>query len=222
MTKKPWDFQSLRYKNRLLHSFKPLFFEFLSFYGYLRRRLFKNIDNNEIYLNIGCGQNLIPNFLNLDFYNLKKSKKVFEHDLREKLPLKTNRFQGVISEHTLEHLYPNDAISLLNEIFRVLQPGGILRICVPDLDKYLSFCNGNFVHETFSRYENKCEAMWHLTQNNLHLSLWNFEMLFKFLSEIGYIEIEKSQFRGGNTFLSRHDSSRREWESLYVEAKKPI
>lgn len=216
-----WTFQSKRYSNQFLHAIKPLVFEILGFYGSVRKKFFPNKDSGEIFLNIGCGSNLIPNFLNVDFYGWRSSKGVFEHDLRENLPFSSNRFEGIVTEHTIEHLYPNGTIKLLSESFRVLKPGGVLRIGVPDLDKYLEFCAGKMPHPQFSRYENGCEAIWHLTQNNLHLSVWNFEMLEKHLMAIGFGEVKKLEFRKGSSGLADHDATNREWESLYVEAYKP-
>lgn len=63
-------------------------------------------------------------------------------DLRKPLPFPDARFVAVYSSHTLEHLYYDDAVALLKECYRVLKPGGICRIVVPDLraavTKYLS------------------------------------------------------------------------------------
>src|ERR1035441_7241684 len=47
-------------------------------------------------------------------------------------------FEAVFSSHLLEHLYPDQAESCAGEIFRILQPGGICRIVVPDLDKIVA------------------------------------------------------------------------------------
>lgn len=221
MSSDHWNFQSPRYSNQFLHALKPLVFEILGFCGSVRKKFFPNKDSGEIFLNIGCGSNLIPNFLNVDFYGWKSSKGVFEHDLRKNLPFSSNRFEGIVTEHTIEHFYPNATIKLLTDVFRVLKPGGVLRIGVPDLDRYLDFCAGKTPHPQFSRYENGCEAIWHLTQNNLHLSVWNFEMLEKHLVAIGFKRVQKLEFRKGFCALADHDAPNREWESLYVEAYKP-
>lgn len=216
-----WSFQSKRYSSQFLHALKPLVFEILGFWGAARKKFFPNIDTGENFLNIGCGSYLIPNFLNVDFYGWRSSRGVFEHDLRKDLPFSSNRFEGVVTEHTIEHLYPNVTIKLLSEIFRVLKPGGVLRVGVPDLDKYLDFCAGELPHPQFSRYENGCEAIWHLTQNNMHISVWNFEMLEKHLVAIGFEKVQKLEFRKGSFGLAEFDASHREWESLYVEAYRP-
>lgn len=63
-------------------------------------------------------------------------------DLRKPLPFSSNRFTAIYSSHTLEHLFHDDAVALLKECYRVLAPGGICRIVVPDLQaavtKYVS------------------------------------------------------------------------------------
>lgn len=63
-------------------------------------------------------------------------------DLRKPLPFPDDRFVAVYSSHTLEHLFYEDAVRLLKECCRVLKPGGICRIVVPDLraavTKYVS------------------------------------------------------------------------------------
>lgn len=222
MSNKPWNFTSKRFNNQFLHSLKPLYFEVLSFIGSVRKIFFPNKDSGELFLNIGCGSNIVLNFLNIDFYGVKSTKGIYEHDLRKNLPFLDNRFEGIITEHTIEHLYPNETINLLAQCFRVLKPGGTIRICVPDLDKYLQYCSGYVPHPKFARYENNCEAIWHLTQNNMHLSLWNFEMLEKHLNIIGFSEINKYDYKKGSVGLEVHDTETRMWESLYVEARKPL
>lgn len=46
----------------------------------------------------------------------------------------TERFDEVRASHVLEHLYMEEWISTLNEWVRILKPGGILRVAVPDLN----------------------------------------------------------------------------------------
>jgi predicted SAM-dependent methyltransferase len=54
-------------------------------------------------------------------------------NLRKRLPFQEASLDAVYSSHTLEHLYRNEALALLRESVRVLKPGGICRMLVPDL-----------------------------------------------------------------------------------------
>lgn len=54
--------------------------------------------------------------------------------LTESLPFPDNRFQAIYASHLLEHLYRDQAASLVRECHRILAPGGVLRLVVPDLE----------------------------------------------------------------------------------------
>lgn len=55
------------------------------------------------------------------------------HDIRERLPWADGTFTAVYASHVLEHMYLEHAQRLLKESYRVLQPGGVVRMVVPDL-----------------------------------------------------------------------------------------
>lgn len=57
---------------------------------------------------------------------------VVYHDLRATFPLPDNSVDRVHSEDCFEHLEEEDAVRLLCEVYRVLKPGGTLRVGVPD------------------------------------------------------------------------------------------
>jgi len=59
---------------------------------------------------------------------------VLAHDLREPLPFADGVFSTVYHSHVLEHLPRREAPRFLAECFRVLEPGGIIRVVVPDLE----------------------------------------------------------------------------------------
>ena len=55
-----------------------------------------------------------------------------------RLPFANESVQLVYSEHMLEHMLPHSGgINFLREAWRVLAPGGALRLVTPDLDKYV-------------------------------------------------------------------------------------
>jgi SAM-dependent methyltransferase len=54
-------------------------------------------------------------------------------DLRKRLPFEAGSFDAVYASHLLEHLHRQEALALLTEVRRVLKPGGVCRMLVPDL-----------------------------------------------------------------------------------------
>jgi SAM-dependent methyltransferase len=55
-------------------------------------------------------------------------------DLRRPLPLPSNQFGLIYSEHFLEHIaYPDPVTSLVGECYRILRLGGTLSVVVPDI-----------------------------------------------------------------------------------------
>jgi SAM-dependent methyltransferase len=123
-------------------------------------------------LNLGCGPNAPANWVNVDgswnawlsnHIYLRKMLKAFGlisrnspraewnvrplvHDLTRPLPFKENSVAVIYGAHVLEHLYLADAQRLLGECLRVLRPGGVIRLVVPDLHSmvasYLNNKNG--------------------------------------------------------------------------------
>jgi predicted SAM-dependent methyltransferase len=57
---------------------------------------------------------------------------ILVHDLRKPLPFRDEHAGAIYGSHVLEHLYLAEAESLLRECNRVLRPGGVLRVVVPD------------------------------------------------------------------------------------------
>ena len=86
------------------------------------------------YLNLGCGNRYVESeaWLNVDF--AVRHPRVLAIDLRKKLPFHENYFDLVYHSHVLEHFTCTDAKNLLDECYRILKPGGIIRIVVPDLE----------------------------------------------------------------------------------------
>ena len=110
-------------------------------------------------LNLGCGPNAPKDWVNIDgswnawISNHPQVPKVFTflrvisknnagarwnvrplvHDLTRPLPFSENSASVIYGAHVLEHLYLADAQRLLAECKRVLVPGGVIRLVVPDL-----------------------------------------------------------------------------------------
>jgi SAM-dependent methyltransferase len=83
-------------------------------------------------LNFGCGDVFHPEWVNLDA--VPASRDLVAHDLRRRFPFPDASFDAVYGSHVLEHLKPSAAERLLHDCRRILRPGGIVRLAVPDLE----------------------------------------------------------------------------------------
>lgn len=85
-----------------------------------------------ILLNLGCGQRFHPDWVNIDYVSY--APQVRAYDLSSGIPLETNSCDAVYHSHVLEHFSRAAGEAFIQECFRVLKPGGILRVVVPDLE----------------------------------------------------------------------------------------
>lgn len=83
-------------------------------------------------LNIGCGSRFHEDWVNMDI--VPHGYGTLVHNAATGLPFPDNSFEAVYHSHVLEHLPRRDAPFLLRECLRVLKPGGIIRVAVPDLE----------------------------------------------------------------------------------------
>lgn len=82
-------------------------------------------------LQLGCGRNWLEGWLNSDYF--PRTSDILQLDVTVALPFEDDTFDYIFSEHVIEHIsYPEGAY-MLEECFRVLKPGGVLRVGTPDL-----------------------------------------------------------------------------------------
>lgn len=82
-------------------------------------------------LNIGCGNLLKEGYVNIDLFVQQPGVVQAPAD---KLPYPDNSVDEVFSSHLLEHISHVNTVQVLSEWFRVLKPGGVLQLIVPDLE----------------------------------------------------------------------------------------
>lgn len=204
---------------------KNLLWELRSFIGrkFMNRKPdFRGLNGR--FLHLGCYDHIFEGWVNADFFFVRtrgNGKPDWKVDLRYPLNCDDNVWDGVFTEHTLEHLYPAHALSLLKEIRRTMRSGAWLRVSVPDLGKYVGYYNGDISDGEFKQWPTGCEAIRSLAQNWMHLSLWDCGLLKRFLEEAGFNNIRETGFMQGTDKRLLKDLPERKWESIYVEAQKP-
>jgi SAM-dependent methyltransferase len=89
--------------------------------------------SENLMVHVGCGGHELPGWINVDNYPAPLAI-----NLSWGLPLPDRSARYVFLSHLLEHLfYPVQSGHLLAEVRRVLAPGGIVRIVVPDIEQYI-------------------------------------------------------------------------------------
>lgn len=83
-------------------------------------------------LNLGCGSNIHPAFVNVD---INPGPGVVAHDLRQGIPFADGTFDLVYHSTMLSTMRPAEALAFTRECRRVLKPGGVLRVVTEDLEQ---------------------------------------------------------------------------------------
>jgi predicted SAM-dependent methyltransferase len=84
------------------------------------------------YLNVGCGKKYNPLWTNVDM--VADGPDVIAFNLIKGIPFEANTFEIVYHSQVLEHIPKENAPFFIAECFRVLKPGGTLRVVCPDLE----------------------------------------------------------------------------------------
>jgi predicted SAM-dependent methyltransferase len=82
-------------------------------------------------LQIGTGPNPLKAWLNSDLY---ARDEVIKLDATKPFPLPDQAFNFIYSEHMIEHVPWECGFGMLQECFRIMKPGGVIRIVTPDLN----------------------------------------------------------------------------------------
>jgi predicted SAM-dependent methyltransferase len=176
-------------------------------------------------LHIGCGKLVRPGWVNIDF---EPSSGVLYFNLLNPLPIKDGTVVRIHSEHFLEHLEYSDAIQFLTECSRVLAIGGMMRIIVPDAEKYMrAYAENDKIF--FERLKNLggssepfptkgaiCNQVFRMDGD--HRFAWDFETLAYVSRLAGFKTIKKSYHNEPSTLVNIDGQ---DWwrpvESLYAD-----
>jgi predicted SAM-dependent methyltransferase len=157
-------------------------------------------------LHIGCGQQALPGWINIDNQGLPGVDQVL--DVRHGLPF--SGVAAIYAEHFLEHLSLDDGLAFLRECRRVLLPEGVLRLSTPNLDwVILTHYRGPAAGDDDARED--CFRINRAFHGWGHQFLYNERTLaatlrdagFANVQRVAYGESEHAELRG----LERHEKS---------------
>lgn len=194
-------------------------------------------------VNIGCGIDAAPGWYNIDnsptiwlsrvpgarrlFRTPAWPRSVHRRNALKGLPFGNETVDFIYSSHTLEHFTYEQSLGLAKECFRVLRPGGILRVVVPDLElivrDYLGDSDSSASHRFIERLLLSHSWRDFLHPGAHHNQMFDARSLLAMLTAAGFKNAYRSRFGESKIpGLLEVELEQRQSESLYVEAEKRI
>lgn len=178
-------------------------------------------------LHVGCGVNYFPGWINIDNNSDNNISQLdLHHDLRLPLPFYDNSADFIYNEHFLEHLEVPEAIRAIKDFMRVLKPGGVLRIAMPDLDDCIAaYRNPDWAKASgLKKYgltfiQTPCELLNISMRAWGHKWLYNWEELERRLKEAGCVTIQRRK-NGQSVFPEFQSIETRGESTLIAEVTK--
>lgn len=223
------------------------------------RQVKKEKENVLKRINVGCGQTPTPGWINYDnsmsvrlaqwpflafiveklglleegskrFVLFAKNNHIIWADATKHIPLPNDSAEVLYTSHMIEHLDREEVSLFLQEAYRVLAPGGIIRIAVPDLRKLVEqyIAEGDadkFIEKTLltrprpKRFFDKLKYL--VVGDRHHLWMYDGPSLCRLLSKHGFRE--PRILEPGSTMISdpgELNLYERAGNSVYVEALK--
>ena len=206
----------------------------------------KNLDS--IRLNLGCGLAVEKNWINIDgslnaffatlpskiyplLYKISGANKYYSesdycrlladniflhHELSYGIPFNDNTIDFIYTSHFVEHLSRQNALNLLKDSYRVLKEGGMMRISIPVLQYAISLYSLGRKDEMLRQYFFVDDDGASFSQ---HRYMYDYELLSKILSNIGFADIKRCEFQVGLVPDCELLDNRPD-ESLFVEVTK--
>lgn len=170
-------------------------------------------------LNLGCGTLPLAGWVNVELAGLPAD---LVWDLRYPLPFPDNSVDAIFHEHVMEHMYAYQGYMLVKDCYRMLKPGGVLRIVMPDASKYI----GSYVdpsNEFINSWRpGRFTPMIALQQEFYsfgHRAIYDSATLHLFCHTAGFSLVESKKF-GDSRIDPCPDSEWRIADSFYTEAVK--
>lgn len=180
-------------------------------------------------LNLGCGGNTIPGWVNIDA-DLPHHVDIL-WNLCDGLPfIPDSSFDFIYSEHFLEHIDRKSALNLMSECRRVLKPGGVVRIAMPDLDEVLRAyrdgdkhpsVNESFAEEFGGVFHTRGELLNIAMRAWGHTYLYNVEDAILLLQAAGLSDVKSApHLQSEHPLLANRETRPQYQSSLIVEGTK--
>jgi predicted SAM-dependent methyltransferase len=192
-----------------------------------RRRVGSLLKRSQVKLNIGSGTDYKKGWINIDNNSDENIEKLdLNWDLRNPLPFPADSVDFIFNEHFIEHLSVEDALRAIQDFMRILKPGGVLRIAMPDLETAVkNYQDKNWRKKDFIKRFNMefVKTPAELLNMNFrwwgHKWLYDWEELERRLGDAGCTKIKRAKL-GKSRHRPLRNLETREESILIAEVEK--
>ena len=198
-------------------------------------------------VNLGCGPQIPAGWLNVDYalgarlarvpllrpllrrlglFGLDWDPSIFIHDITKPFPWADASVEVVYSSHTLEHLTREQGQFVMAEAHRVLKPGGIIRIVVPDLDHFVQryldkkFKADRFMEELgvlYSPYPSALKTLLAPFIQFPHKCMYDTDSMVALMTRTGFRAAPRRPFESAIADIGAIEMAERTAEAVIVE-----
>jgi predicted SAM-dependent methyltransferase len=167
-------------------------------------------------LHMGCGWDYKEGWVNIDLF-MTRADLVW--DLSHGIPFERESVEAIFHEHMFEHLTLQQGYALAKESLRVLRPGGIQRIGVPDAGACIASYAGLGDSDWAASQPSGLLAVQRLFYMPGHVAMYDAETLTLICRAAGFRSARAREW-GDSDLDPSPDTPDREGGTLYVEAIK--
>ena len=172
-------------------------------------------------LNWGCGRVIAPGWINSDIVEAPGVDVIC--DIRAGLLLPDEHVDYIASHHALTDLKIWEQIPALQELRRVLKPGGVLRLSLPDFDAAIAaYLAGRQSYFDIYAWDTLAgNFITHILWHSCTATLFTCSFAEELLTKAGFAEVRRTAYQVTTTrYPEIVELDSRPAESFYVEAFK--
>jgi predicted SAM-dependent methyltransferase len=143
--------------------------------GPITRLRLRRLPRRGLKLHLGCGTVHLPGWVNID---IETSQADLTLDITRGLPLPDGSARLIYHEHVMEHITIDEAKTCLKDWFRLLEPGGVLRIATPDLAYVVERYSGDWRNQAWLRLPEYAFIQTRAEMLNTSLRWWGHQYLY--------------------------------------------
>lgn len=172
-------------------------------------------------LHWACGWTIAPGWTNSDIMNGDGIDLV--GDVRHGLTVPDDTFDYATSHHGLNDLKIYEQVDALKELRRVLKPGGVLRLGLPDLNRFIAaFQSGDA--EQFEVYDWETidgNFITHLLWYNITQTPFTYRFAEELMKKAGFRDVRECRFgQTASAYPEIASLDSRKNESFFIEGMK--